>query len=202
MVKNLNHIFDPRPRASFLESKGGIVNEIKIEKTDVMSFGQVCEENVRNTQEDIVKVIYLRRHYEILNDKGMVYHLLSSLLHKREFPTIGNSVNGSKMSEEAIEKASTEIEKKIENFSYSLLLTEIKDRENLLAVYRTSRNNYEKLQLFRMANENNHQNNIISKFINETFHIENEYIMQLNPCKYDFIPDFIIDECNKSLFGI
>ena len=36
-----------------------------------------------------------------------------------------------------------------------------------------------------------------AKFINETFHIENEYIMQLNPRKYELVPSFIIDECNR-----
>ena len=40
------------------------------------------------------------------------------------------------------------------------------------------------------------ESRVINKFINETFHIENEFIMQINPCKYDIVPEYIIDECN------
>jgi hypothetical protein len=38
------------------------------------------------------------------------------------------------------------------------------------------------------------------KFINETFHIENDYLFQLNPRDYEIIPNYIIEECNKDLF--
>jgi hypothetical protein len=37
----------------------------------------------------------------------------------------------------------------------------------------------------------------ILKFINETFHNENEQIMQINPCKYEIVPEFVIDECER-----
>lgn len=37
----------------------------------------------------------------------------------------------------------------------------------------------------------------LRKFINETFHIENELIRQLDPNEYDLIPDFILEECDK-----
>jgi hypothetical protein len=46
-----------------------------------------------------------------------------------------------------------------------------------------------------------HESDVIAKYINEAFHIENEYLMQLNPTKYETTPKFIIDECDKSLFG-
>ncbi|MGH4051266.1 MAG: hypothetical protein ACREVX_07920 [Clostridium sp.] len=38
-----------------------------------------------------------------------------------------------------------------------------------------------------------------NKFVNETFHIENDYIFQLNSFKYEIIPQYIIDECNKDI---
>jgi len=36
----------------------------------------------------------------------------------------------------------------------------------------------------------------VKKYINETFHIENEYICQLNPSEYELIPEFIVQECD------
>lgn len=61
--------------------------------------------------------------------------------------------------------------------------------------------NYEKLQIYRilMEGKENDENRVLRKFINETFHIENDYLFQLNPCKYELIPEYIIKLCNKEI---
>jgi hypothetical protein len=87
------------------------------------------------------------------------------------------------------------------NFDYVSILERISDKENMVQIYKLTNNNYEKLQLFRIINVENHSNDVVKKFINETFHIENEYMMQLNPHKYDFVPEHIINECSKILLG-
>ena len=58
---------------------------------------------------------------------------------------------------------------------------------------------YLKLNIFRLIYDEKLADipNVLRKFINETFHIENELICQLNPNEYDLIPDFIIEECDK-----
>ncbi len=66
-------------------------------------------------------------------------------------------------------------------------------------LYASAKNGYEKLQLFRIVNNDNHDNDIVKKYINESFHIENEYIMQLNPHRYDSVPDYIIAECDLAM---
>lgn len=35
------------------------------------------------------------------------------------------------------------------------------------------------------------------KFINESFHIEDEYLFQLDPAKYNSIPDFVVAEMDR-----
>lgn len=67
----------------------------------------------------------------------------------------------------------------------------------MLAIYREAQSNYEKLQIFRIINDN-HENNVIRKYINETYHIENEYLCQLDPCKFEIVPEFLIKECDAS----
>ena len=49
-----------------------------------------------------------------------------------------------------------------------------------------------------MFNKNS-ANSVIKKFVNETFHIENDYLFQLNPLEYDTIPQYIIEECDKEI---
>ena len=58
------------------------------------------------------------------------------------------------------------------------------------------------MQLYRIAFNENHENDIIKKFINETFHVENDYIFQVDPRKYDTVPQYIIDECDKRFESI
>jgi len=67
------------------------------------------------------------------------------------------------------------------------------------AAYASASNGYERLQLFRIINKDNHDNDVVKKYVNEAFHIENEQITQLNPHKFDWIPDYIVAECNHAL---
>ena len=74
---------------------------------------------------------------------------------------------------------------------------------NLLKdLYYSSVSNYEKMQLYRIAFNENHENDVIKTFINETFHVENDYLFQLDPRKYDTVPQYIIEECDKSFESI
>jgi hypothetical protein len=103
------------------------------------------------------------------------------------------------MNLEQIEIATKNIAERIQLFDYQGILDQVNNREAMVAAYKAAQNNYEKLQLYRIINNEKHESDVVRKFINESFHIENEYIMQLNPRKYDFIPEHIIDECDKSL---
>lgn len=199
MFKVLYGKIEPVPVASFLKSRNGTLEETPILKSDLQTFAQVCDENILVCTDDINKLIYLRRYFEVLDDKSEAYQLLASLFHQRDIPTkhtIGGEVN---MTIQEIQKATEIIETKIDNFNYDEQLSRVKDKDTLKVIYHNSESDYEKLQLFRLINQGRHPSDVVQKFINETFHIENEYISQLNPRKYEIIPEFIIHECNSFL---
>lgn len=200
MIRTLRGKFQPVPQASFLQRRNGIVTEITIDKDDITSFAQVCAQNIDSSSQDIVKLIYLRRYYEIMDNKGNEYHILASLLHKRPAPTLDIS-GDDPMLQADIQQATKNIKNNfIPAFDYTNFLKIINDNTQMLSLYQERNNNYEKLQIFRIINAGNlPDNDVIQKFIHETFHIENEYVMQLNPLKYDFIPQYIISECDKNL---
>ena len=55
--------------------------------------------------------------------------------------------------------------------------------------------NYEKLHIYRVIFDDKPdmiESDIIQKFINEAFHIENDYIYQLNPSVYQTVPQYVI----------
>ena len=64
--------------------------------------------------------------------------------------------------------------------------------------YKAAQSGYEKLQLFRIVFGVQEQHTVVQKYINESFHIENEFIMQLNPTKYDATPEHLVQICDAA----
>lgn len=204
MLYNLPHKFNPRPYVAFLRTRKNILKEIEIKKEDIKTFVEITNANIANLEEDINKIIYLRRLYEISINKNETYELISNLLHKRQIPMVRVSGDSSEdkwrdMTPEEIKIAEEEIRKRIPSFNYERILTDILNNKKMVELYNKSSNNYEKLQIYRIIFNDNHDNEILRKFVNETFHIENDYILQLNPCKYEIVPQYIIDECDEDL---
>jgi energy-coupling factor transporter ATP-binding protein EcfA2 len=189
-----------KPNAYFLENIDGVLYEKSILRDDIKTFLEIAQDNILSLDEQINKLIYLRRLNEVTNNKGLVYQLLSNIFHKREVPKYQSSTEDRNMTEIEINYASEEIKNSInEPFVYSVCFQNVNDNNELIRLYEKTTNNYEKLQIYRVLNNDNHENRTIRKFINETFHIENDYIYQLNPCKYQTVPNYIIKECDKDI---
>lgn len=198
LVKNLAHTFQPLPIAHFLKLEHGKLTELSITREEVLSFSQICTENLTHLTEDALKLVYLRRQYELLDDKGCEYELLSNLLHKRDVPIVARE-GGRPMGQNEIAEGTTALRNRFANFDYATLLAKLNDDKAMLNAYESASSNYEKLQLFRIICAKKHPNDVVMKYINETYHIENEYVMQLNPHKFDFVPQHIVRECNSFL---
>lgn len=80
------------------------------------------------------------------------------------------------------------------------MLTIVTDDNTMKQLYENSTNDYEKLHIYRIVSDgraDNIESDVIQKFINEAFHIENDYIYQLSPRDYQLVPQFVIDECDR-----
>ena len=75
------------PAVHFLQSREGLVEEKPIKPADIMTFSQVCDENIDSSADPVIKCIYLRRRYEVHGERGAEYDVLSSLLHVRDEPS-------------------------------------------------------------------------------------------------------------------
>jgi hypothetical protein len=198
LIYTLHHKFQPSPVASFMNINAGKVAETPIAREDLLTFGKICADNIQKSKNDVVKLVYLRRYFEVHNNKGLPYELLSNLLHKRASPFKRENEKEVLMTDVEIKAAAEKVKDEMPSFDYAQLLKAISDKSYLTKAYNEAENNYEKLQIFRVLQEEDSPlDDVIQKFIKETFHIENEYVMQLNPQKYELVPSFIIDECNK-----
>ena len=103
------------------------------------------------------------------------------------------------MSQEQIEQATEEIQEFIPEFDYFQLLDTVCNRAAMIDLYWHSESNYEKLQIYRLLYDATDENHVMRKFINETYHVENDYLFQLNPVLFNTIPNYIIDECDRTI---
>lgn len=200
-VKAVARQFQNQTTAAFLRYDQSIVSEVAIEKSDIKTFSEICKNALASNKDDLIKAIYLRRFLEITDEKGHGYQVLSNLFHKRknaidtrepmnidnEYPEMEGSL---------FHAGCSEIDKCINGFDYQLLLTRASKEADMQALYLSCNNGYEKLQVFRLF-DYDVNNSVIQKFINETYHVENEFISQLSPEKFDTIPSYVIEECDK-----
>jgi hypothetical protein len=82
------------------------------------------------------------------------------------------------------------------DFDYETVVSQLENRTELKNLYTNATNGYEKLRIYRLIDENR-ESSVIRKYINETYHVENDYISQLDPAEFDPIPQFVIGECDK-----
>lgn len=191
--------FKDLSKSCFLELKNGILTEQNIEKGDILTFSQICNEVVKtDAVDEIIKLVYLRRDYEVTDDKGNEYEVLSNLFHKRNRQKAEDHRldDGEPLSKENFEDGVESIKGRIPSFDYERILNNIQNIQGIKKLYNSTNNNYEKLQLFRIHNEDD-VNGITQKYIKELYHIENELINQLNPLKFNLVPEFIIKECDE-----
>jgi len=141
----------------------------------------------------------------------MGYQLLSNLFHKRNIPIINKGELFIPMTEGEITKGEKEIQCYIPDFTYKSVIGIIRSNVKLLEAYHNTSVGYEKLQCYRLLNLENPEDgnfedkqikeidNVFKKFINETFHIENDYLFQINPIEYELIPEYILNKCDDGI---
>lgn len=190
--------------AHFLKTTNGTLSEREIKADDILSFSQICVKAINSQSNLIIKLIYLRRYFEIINDTGDAYQVLSNIFHKRVAPDDrrlpGQDGVYPPLSATSLQTGIESIKGELgmQEFDYDEIVTLLGNESELKDLYANAKNGYEKLQIYRLLDEN-HKNSIIRKYINETYHIENDYICQLDPSEFDPIPQFVIDECDKAL---
>lgn len=203
VIYNLPRHFSPAPKAFFVTTKSGQLEELSILKDDIQLFKVIALNNMNTDINMLNKLVYLRRLLEVEGNKNLAWNILSSLFHKKETPTKKtydkntNKFIEQSLSDKEIEEGVNEIKSYLPEFNYNAIYKNTQNNEIMKQKYLNSHSNYEKLHIYRIMYNDNNGSNVIKKFVNETFHIENDSIFQLNPNKYDTVPQYVINECDK-----
>jgi len=191
--------------ACFLQSKDGVISEQEISRADVKSLPKLLAQNSKNEALNIVhRVASLRKLLEHMpNDdtvQELAYNILSSLLHGRVKPTY---IDDTELSIEEIKSGEEFVKQYIADFEYTHYSTSVFTKDNLLKNFNEEDCSYSRLQVFRVLlevlNLRPQINDPLLKYIDEQFHVENDYMFDLDFMKYDLVPEFIIPKCSEYL---
>lgn len=203
-LKSVRKLFINLVTASCLRLSAGVIEELPVNDGDIMTFMQICKSITASVDcEEIIKLIYLRRYFEIVDERGDAYQLLSNLFHRRVVPLdhrepAAAGTGYPEMVHEKIQQARRDIREYVDSFDYPRLQALISSPDEIKNLYRRCRNGYEKLQVFRLL-ELDQDHPVIRKFVNETYHIENEFICQLDPSRFDLIPEYVINHRDEAV---
>lgn len=201
---------EEKAQASFICNEHGIVRAHMIDpNTDVKLITTECSEIAQNTDINIVSRVAFLRKLSELNGRNkewdLVYEILSCLIHASEIRRkIGNNTYID-IDPVDIALGMSKIKEYISDFDYDELKNNIYTKEGIKGLYVIETNAYLKVQLFREMNEILFHNevkitqmdNAWYKFIDETYHIENDYLHFLDIIKFNIVPSYIIDNVDK-----
>lgn len=190
--------------AKYIKNTKGIINEKEINKEkDIISILELCYKYAISDINVISRINFLRKYIEHINfekmeEKNIAYDILSSIIHGKLKPT--KKINRDKeieLTEEEINKGETYIKGFIKDFNYKNIVEEKYTKESLINQFFEESNNYIKSQIFRTYLEITDERDDIEddnllKFIDEIYHIENDYIFSLDLIVFDTIPDYIM----------
>lgn len=185
--------------AKFIKNSKGVLKESDIDfQQDIKPVVQALASYVKDDTLGVVhRIAFLRKYYEHNGIENYLdaYNVLSSLIHGRDKCKYMDNTD---MPQCEVQVGCTEIKKWIEDFDYSKFYNEIYNEEKLSALYFAETNEYLKIQLFRALFEVNpskeiKEEDVLVKFINESYHIENDYAYYLDMIKYETVPEYIIN---------
>ena len=194
--------------ACFLQSKNGEISEQEISDNDIKSLPVLLAENSRNEKlNEIHRIASLRKLLEHMPDGGapkiLAYNLLSCLLHGKTNPT---RKDGNELTTDEIKLGEEFIKQYITDFEYGKYSTNVFTKDHLQKIFGEEKNSYLRLQVFRVLLtvlnlRPQIKDDPLLKYIDEQFHIENDYMFSFDFMKYDIVPDFVIPKCIEYLKG-
>ena len=193
--------------AEYLENDKGEIISQAIVDSDLLNIVKLTESYAKDINKPLyVRVVNARKHIELTRENFTTlesYDVLSSLIHGREVPEDGAK---QPMAEDAIQKGIVGLMPLISGYdSYSKFLQEI-STQHLLAELEND-NIYFRILVIRLLFERGEglmtmlrrEHPEACKFLNETNHIENDYVFQLDPEKFYSIPAVYVQEIRDFL---
>lgn len=184
----------------YVENNDGILSEKAIKCDDILKIMALTKKLYTDSNKDIIfRLIHYRRYLELIdNMSDGQYDIISSVIKGRHTPQKKDGTNI-----DNYENAIGLINADISDFDYQEVCKHINDLSYMINLYEVANTNYQKLEIYRIIQKihgsGTELNEVITNFIDQSFHIENTYLFQLNPYNFDYVPSYIIAICNDRI---
>lgn len=192
--------------ANYFENKNGVLKCTPICKDeDLMSAVVLLKELASDATIDIAARIgclrkFIEHQYKDPQAESDAYNILSSLTHGRSEPTIDKEGND-KLSDGQVINGIKYIKNFISDFDYAAVLAQCTP-QCLMERYATEPSAYIRMLILRAYTERDSEarerlrkyNDVLRKYVDETYHIENDYLYSLDVRRFNIVPEnYIID---------
>lgn len=193
----LKHEFQPLAKTTLLHISNGQITETTIGPKDMRAVRTLFQDIAKNADLLIVQLAYARKLLELDDEKTEAWHYLSSLFHHKSFPS---DQDDKPMDDKAVRSALDKINSLTGcEPNYDELLNQINDKTAMRELFEACGYKYGKLQIARIALNGEGVDRVSKKLLDETMHVDNGFIFQLDPRQFELIPDSIIERCEKAL---
>lgn len=188
--------------AEYLENNKGEIISQSISDSDLLNVVTLTETYAKDINKPLyVRIVNARKNIELTQENYSSmesYDILSNLIHGRRIPEHRTK---QPMSKKTIEKGVADLRMYMGEYdSYSKLFQEVNTQQ--LVGELENDNVYYKILAIRILFERveglmtmlRRKHPEACKFLNETNHVENDYVFQLNPEKFYSVPEVYIKE--------
>ena len=189
--------------AVMIQNNNGIIEEKLIQKNNLMNIVDLTLSIANDTDASLVtRIVNIRKYIEITNSdpKSLpIYEVLSNIIHGRPLCGLTN-INQDTLSTEVFEEGMTELKKYLgDAIDYESILADLSDSK--LKEIISQDNQYDRIIALRILLERHsdwfkevgRKEPGLYKFLNESNHIENDYIFQLDPREYYSVPSHYVN---------
>ena len=146
---------------------------------------------------------FIEHQFKNPQAESNAYNILSSLIHGRLEPTLDKEGND-KLTNEQVAEGMVYIKNFISDFDYSTALAQCSPK-CLMERYAAEPSAYIKMLILRAYTEQDSEarerlrkyNDVLRKYVDETYHIENDYLYSLDVRRFNIVPDNYIFDANK-----
>jgi len=199
--------------ATYFENVGGQLQCTPIQKgDDLISSVVLFKELAMDESLDIAARIgclrkFIEHQFKDPSVESNAYNVLSSLIHGRQAPT-SDATGTDKLSSAQINDGIAYIKNFISNFDYASVLEQC-SAQNLLNRYVNETSAYMKMLILRAYTEQDDTardrlrsaNDVLRKYVDETYHIENDYIYSLDVRRFNIVPENYITDADRFVGG-
>ena len=196
-------------KATYFENNSGQIEctPITRESNDIISSTVLLQELARDTELDFAaRVGSLRKfieHQEKWPANSAAYNILSSLIHGRTEPTV-DSQGEEELTAEQMAEGLQFLRRFIPDFEYNSALEHCAP-EKVMERYFSETSSYMKMLILRMYIERKPEarsrlrasNEVLLKYVDETYHVENDYLFSLDVRRFNIVPDHYVTEADR-----